>query len=206
MRVRRVLLLSLCLCVAAGVQVLAVITGSEHDFSSAGWNSSGEICIVCHAPHGGTALSDAPLWNHSLTTQSFTLYSSGTLDASDLGQPAGTTRLCLSCHDGTIALDSFGGTTGTNFVGDPIASGGDLNSEHPISFTYNDALATNDGGLNPPSTTPSGLGGTIADDMLFNNKVECASCHDVHNALGTGGNLLVKSNAGSGLCLTCHAK
>jgi len=192
--------------VAAGVQVWAVITGSEHDFSSASWNSSGEICIVCHAPHGGTALSDAPLWNHSLTTQSFTLYSSGTLDAADMGQPAGTTRLCLSCHDGTIALDSYGGTTGTNFVGSPIASGGDLNSEHPISFTYSDALATTDGGLNPPSTTPSGLGGTIADDMLFNDKVECASCHDVHNALGTGGNLLVKNNAGSGLCLTCHAK
>jgi len=91
-------------------------------------------------------------------------------------------------------------------LANPIAGGGDLNSEHPISFTYNDALATADGGLNIPSTTTSGLGGTIADDMLFNNKVECASCHDVHNALGTGGNLLVKSNAGSGLCLTCHAK
>jgi len=207
MRLGRVVVLGLCLCAAAGGPVLAVITGSSHDFSNASWNNSGETCIVCHAPHGGTALADAPLWNHSLTTQNFTLYSSPTLDAADLSQPAGTTRLCLSCHDGTIALDSFGGSTsGTHFLGTPIAPGGNLNSEHPISFTYNDALATADGELNPPSTTTSGLGGTIADDLLFNNKVECASCHDVHNALGTGGYLLVKSNAGSGLCLTCHAK
>lgn len=206
MRFRRIVLLGLCLCVAAGVPVWAVITGSEHDFSSESWNSSGEICIVCHAPHGGTALSDAPLWNHSLTTQTFTLYSSPTLDAADMSQPAGATRLCLSCHDGTIALDSFGGASGTHFEGNPIAAGGNMNSEHPISFTYDDALATADGELYPPSTTTSGLGGTIAQDMLFNNKVECSSCHDVHDALGTGGSLLVKSNAGSGLCLTCHAK
>ncbi len=206
MRFGKVILLGLCFCAAVGVPALAVITGSAHDFSNAGWNTTGETCIVCHAPHGGAALSDAPLWNHSLTTQNFTLYSSPTLHAADLSQPAGATRLCLSCHDGTIALDSFGGTTGTNFQGNPIAPSGNLGSEHPISFTYNDALSIADGGLNPPSTTTSGLGGTIADDLLFNNRVECASCHDVHNALGTGGFLLVKSNAGSGLCLTCHAK
>jgi predicted CXXCH cytochrome family protein len=206
MRFARVVLLGLCLSVAASVPVVAIISGSAHDFSSASWNSSGEICIVCHAPHGGIALSDAPLWNHSLTTQNFTLYSSPTVDAADMSQPAGTTRLCLSCHDGTIPLDSFGGASGTNFESNPIAAAGDLNSEHPVSFTYDDVLATADGGLYPPSTTTSGLGGTIADDLLFNSKVECSSCHDVHNALGTGGHLLVKSNAGSGLCLTCHAK
>jgi len=98
MRFGRVVLLGLCLCAAAGVPVWAVITGSEHDFSTASWNSSGETCVVCHAPHGGSVVENAPLWNHSLTTQSFTLYTSGTLNAADLGQPTGTTRLCLSCH------------------------------------------------------------------------------------------------------------
>jgi len=207
MKFGRIVTLGFCLSVAVATVAMGVITGSAHDFSSESWNSSGEICVVCHAPHGGTALSDAPLWNHSLTTQSFTLYSSATLDAADLGQPVGTTKLCLSCHDGTVALDNFGGSTsGTQYVGEPIAPGGDLNSEHPISFTYNDALATTDGELYQPSTTASGLGGTIAEDLLFSNKLECASCHDVHNSLGAGGNLLVKSNAGSGLCLTCHVK
>lgn len=207
MKFGRIVTLGFCLSVAAATVAMGVITGSAHDFSSESWNSSGEICVVCHAPHGGTALSDAPLWNHSLTTQSFTLYSSATLDAVDLGQPVGTTKLCLSCHDGTVALDNFGGTTsGTEYMSEPIAPSGDLNSEHPISFTYNDALATNDGELYQPSTTASGLGGTIAEDLLFSNKLECASCHDVHNSLGAGGNLLVKSNAGSGLCLTCHVK
>ena len=39
--------------------------------------------------------------------------------------------------------------------------------------------------------------------MLFNDRLECASCHDVHNSYNQAG-LLVKSNADSALCLTCH--
>jgi predicted CXXCH cytochrome family protein len=206
MRFGRIVILSLCFCVAAATMAMGVITDSKHDFSSESWNDTGEICVVCHAPHGGAPLADAPLWSHSLTVQSFTLYSSGTLDAGDLGQPVGTTRLCLSCHDGTIALDSFGGDTGSNTIEDVVAPGGNLNTEHPISFTYDAALATSDGGLYNPTTTSSGLGGTISDDMLFGGKMECSSCHDVHNAAGAADDLLVKDNAGSNLCLTCHNK
>ena len=208
MRIGRIVIVSLCLSVAVGTVSMGVITGSAHDFSSESWNSTGEICVVCHAPHGGAPLADAPLWSHSLTVQNFTLYSSGTLDASDLGQPQGTSRLCLSCHDGTIALDSFGGDTGSpsNTIDEVIAPGGNLNTEHPISFTFSAALATTDGGLYNPTTTNSGLGSTIDNDMLFGGKLECSSCHDVHNAASTGSNLLIKDNAGSALCLTCHNK
>jgi predicted CXXCH cytochrome family protein len=55
-----------------------------------------------------------------------------------------------------------------------------------------------------PTTTPSGLGGTIDADMLFTAKVECASCHDVHDSGFPS--LLVMDNAASALCLTCHDK
>ncbi len=80
-----------------------------------------------------------------------------------------------------------------------------MSNDHPISFTYDAALATSDGELFDPSTISSGLGGTIAADMLFGNKLECASCHDVHNAAGNP-DLLVKANTASALCLTCHDK
>jgi len=184
----------------------AAIRGSAHDFSGQTWNPSGEICLPCHAPHGAnTSVADAPLWNHAVTQATFQVYQSSTIRATDLGQPSGRSKLCLSCHDGTVALDSFGGRTGTRFISSDHNIGTNLRNDHPISFTYNDALATLDRGLFPPSSKASGLGGTIQTDLLYNNKLECSSCHDVHNALGLP-ELLKKANAGSALCLTCHNK
>ncbi len=190
----------------ASVSFGQTIVGSAHDFSNESWNNTGEICIVCHTPHhANTSVTDAPLWNHEVTTATFTVYSSATLDAS-VGQPDGSSKLCLSCHDGTVALDNFGGkTNGTNFIGGDEKLGTDLSDDHPVSFVYDDNLALTDGDLYQPSSTNSGLGGTIADDMLIAGKLQCASCHDVHNGSGVA-KLLVKSNAGSDLCLTCHAK
>ena len=66
-----------------------------------------------------------------------------------------------------------------------------------------------DGELFDPSIKPSGIIGSVGsinDDMLLQSKMECSSCHDVHNAASTGSNLLIKDNAGSALCLTCHNK
>jgi len=182
------------------------ITGSAHDFSGESWNPSGEVCIVCHTPHHtDTSVPDSPVWNHSVTQATFQLYQSSTMDATDLSQPSGRSKLCLSCHDGTVAIDSFGGRIGTRYIGAAAGVGTDLRNDHPISFTYDDTLAAADGELYSPSTRTSGLGGTIQTDMLFNNKLECASCHNAHNAPGVP-KLLIKSNAGSALCLTCHDK
>lgn len=186
----------------------AGIQGSAHDFSNLSPNQ--EICIFCHTVHGADiSVSGAPLWNHQVTQKVFVVYNSPTLDAV-VGQPTGASKLCLSCHDGTVAVDSFGGKTGTIFMGLPDAVGADeLNNDHPISFTYDDALATKDGGLFPPSSTPSGLGSTIQKDLLIANQLQCSSCHDVHNggaAAAVNDNLLVITRANSKLCLTCHNK
>jgi predicted CXXCH cytochrome family protein len=187
----------------------AVITGSAHDFTTETWNTTGEICVVCHTPHNGdTTAADAPLWNHVVSSATFTPYTGpGTLDATDVGQPDGPSLLCLSCHDGTVGLGQFGGnTTNADLITGPARVGTDLSNDHPISFAYTDGLATTDGQLFAPTTTNSGLGGTIQADMLFLDKVQCASCHDVHNGPGATGPLLVKTNAASALCLTCHNK
>jgi len=182
------------------------IAGSAHDFSDDAWNPGDRICIVCHTPHNAVVSPDAPLWNHELTVAAFTLYTSPTLDATDMGQPAGASLLCLSCHDGTVALENFGGTTtGTELITGGALVGTDISNDHPISFTYDATLATTDGGLFDPTTANSGLGGTIDADLLFAGQMQCASCHDVHNS---GGNtfLLRVDNAASALCLTCHNK
>ncbi|NOX35065.1 MAG: cytochrome c3 family protein [Deltaproteobacteria bacterium] len=196
----------------------AGISGSVHDFTSTGGpvKISGEtqICVFCHTPHNAGAATDAPLWNHAVTTASFTTYSSTTLNAT-MGQPAGISKLCLSCHDGTVAIDAYGTQTGvptlmTNDRGALV--GTDLSNDHPISFLYDTALASADGGLFNPTDTghTTALGGTISADLLFgtsSDQLECASCHDVHNGGPTGaGHLLRIDNTGSALCMTCHDK
>jgi predicted CXXCH cytochrome family protein len=207
---RHVLILFLCAVAHPG---LSQIAGTAHDFSTESWApSTNRGCGVCHTTHQAVSLMSAPLWNHETTVVAgYTLYDSPTFDGSStITDPGASSRLCLSCHDGTVALENFGGiTTGTNFI-DPSAriggiSGNDLSTDHPISFEYTDALAVSDGGLFPPTTTNSGLGGTIDNDMLYGGKMECASCHDVHNRYGVS-HLLRMSNVNSELCLTCHNK
>lgn len=186
----------------------ATIRGSAHDFS--GLDERQQICIFCHTPHGAdTSVADAPLWNHEVTEKTFEVYNSPTMDAV-VGQPSGASRLCLSCHDGTVAVDSYAGRQGVIFLGGDVAVGAnELTDDHPISFVYDDALAAVDGGLFSPSSTPSGLGSTIGDDLLIGGRMECSSCHDVHNgpaAAAVNDKLLVISQVQSQLCLTCHNK
>jgi len=187
------------------------IIGSSHDFLAKGWvnldptGRGDEICVVCHTPHNSDSRPDAPLWNHAVTAATFDPYVSNTLDAT-VAQPDGVSLICLSCHDGTVGLDSFGGTPPPvdERISGPALIGTVLENDHPVSFTYDTTLATNDGGLHDPTTASSGLGGTIDLDMLRAGKVQCASCHNPHDQ--TNGMFLRKSNAGSALCLTCHNK
>ncbi|MCF6169192.1 cytochrome c3 family protein [Lutibacter sp.] len=184
------------------------IAGSAHDFSGDNWNNTGEICVVCHTPHNAATMQEAPLWNHEVTTTVFTLYTNATSPSFDAtaSQPDGSSKLCLSCHDGTVAMDNFGGrTNGADLLTGNKNLGTDLSNDHPVSFVYDAALATTDGGLFDPTSTNSGLGGTINSDLLLANKLQCSSCHDVHNGSGLN-DLLVVSNTASALCLTCHNK
>ncbi len=189
---------------------MAGIVGSPHDFSSKGW-SGGRICIVCHTPHNAdTSVADAPLWNHEVTQSTFTTYSSATLDAT-VGQPSGVSKLCLSCHDGTVAIDSFGGKNGSNFISGKKLLGTDLSNDHPISFTFDSALAAADGELVDPAADGDGDPNTVGASApylpLFNGTLQCASCHDVHNTASAGNpDLLMRPVTNSELCLTCHAK
>ena len=188
-----------------GTQASAVIAGSAHDLSTL--YGSNEICAYCHTPHNAAEPAAGPLWDRVLTTTSFAVYTSplGTLNAT-LAQPAGASKLCLGCHDGTVAMEAFGGGTGTSVMGGINANknlGADLSNDHPISFAYADSVTGGDTQLVLEATVAA------AGLLIGGTEVECASCHDVHNNSGVPGvNLLRVSMTApaSGLCLTCHAK
>jgi predicted CXXCH cytochrome family protein len=162
-----------------------------------------DVCIFCHTPHNAT--KDAPLWNRYDSGSVYIPYSSTTAKAT-IGQPTGASKLCLSCHDGTVALGLVrsrsqqipmqGGITtlppGTTRLGT------DLSDDHPVSFTYDSALATADGQLNNPDllTPPVRLDKT--------GQLQCTACHDPHN--NQYGKFLVRNNYASALCVTCHNK
>ncbi len=204
------------LAVIAGTASAGTIAGSAHDFSSI--NNDGQICVNCHTPHSAdTTVATAPLWNHDVTSTTFLLYSSPTMNSAP-GQPTGSSVLCLSCHDGTVAVDSFGGNAGVDFIapGDEHYIGTDLSDDHPISITYDSALANTDPGLNDPSATTVTIGlggdktntGTVSNLLLPADQVQCSSCHDVHNGFVPPAepDLLVVSRTNSSICFTCHNK
>jgi predicted CXXCH cytochrome family protein len=169
-----------------------------------------EICVFCHVPHNASGA--APLWNRATpaATPLYTPYASTTAKG-NMGQPNGTSLLCLSCHDGTIApgeLLSRGttnvpmsGVTATGML--PTTSGSllgrDLSDDHPISIAYTSALVTLSGG---ELANPATLVGKVKLDA--SGQLQCSSCHDPHD--NTFPKFLVMSNTSSALCVACHTK
>lgn len=221
---KKLLLVGLFFGLSSGSALAGTITGSAHDFSANNWTGQGgQICVVCHTPHHAQDGATAPLWNHEITTATFQMYDSPSFDAGRTtntaeSTPTGASKMCLSCHDGTVALDSFGANIPSGGATLPADSrrnlGTDLRNDHPISFKYDAALVEADPGLNPTSD-PVTIGqgddskpGTIASVMLEGgDTLQCSTCHDVHNKFAIAGTPLLRIDmAGSTLCLTCHNK
>ena len=212
--------------IALSGQAVAGISATKHNLSSSGssndiYSDNPEICVFCHTPHNAIKNANIPLWNHDLSANAtYGVYNSPTMDGSptDVGgvttANATVTNLCLSCHDGTVALNALNNPSNAHLVttmqgtgvdgSDAIAAGRatrlgtDLSDDHPINFTYDAALVTADGGLNDPAA--------LTDVVLYNGTVQCASCHDPHTSEATTQPFLRFTMDGSALCLKCHAK
>jgi len=175
-------------------------------------------CNNCHVPHKAGKSDDpnaswgVPLWSTVQTEDglpSFTLYSSATFDALNTGitQPDGASKLCLGCHDGSYIAFQFMPESKAIF------GPNDLATSHPVSFVYDSALAARHPlkSLRDPSVATSGLGSTIAKDLLdSHNKMQCTSCHDVHTS-GKGEFMLkydysVAARTDNVICRACHDK
>ncbi|MCU7904749.1 MAG: cytochrome c3 family protein [Candidatus Thiodiazotropha sp. (ex Epidulcina cf. delphinae)] len=198
-----------CVLLMPTFPAIAAIEGSVHDLSARGL-SGGEICNVCHTPHNADISAEGPLWNHTISTAVYTVYNSPTMDVTaEQPSPGGLSRLCLSCHDGTIALDSYGGSTsaGTTFI-DPGASlGTDLEDDHPIGIQWVHQTQRNSQFcLNCHDALNLSAADAGKELRFYSGKVECPSCHDVHNSQVANTKLLRKTIEGSQLCLHCHPK
>jgi predicted CXXCH cytochrome family protein len=97
--------------------------------------------VFCHTPHGGQVGTDKPpLWNKALPASgTYTVYSSTTMDgASDL---TGSVSLaCLSCHDGSQAMDNMINAPGS---GGYSAGGANQNWSWSVSSTMPGGAVTN---------------------------------------------------------------
>jgi len=103
---------------AFGADALAGIANTKHNLVSvnaannrfAPTSGTAEICVFCHTPHAAaTGATVPPLWNKALTPGPFTLYDtnvSSTIDGESIA--VGSVSIaCLSCHDGTQAMNNM---------------------------------------------------------------------------------------------------
>ena len=208
---KRLWLLSLLMF---GVMVQAQTNGGDvlgvHNLSASGTGpvkGQSDACLYCHAPHSGVGTPNAALWSQTLSAQTYASYSSTTLhNAPQQPTLGGSSSLCLSCHDGTVAVGQTQPsgklmTTGNMTSTDVFGSG--LQGSHPFSLKVPLADA--------PDLVPSlAATHTTADPTqavkLINNNVECTSCHAPHvQAIDqVSQNFLVRDGSNGQLCLSCH--
>ncbi len=198
----------LALLILAPIVFAQSITQTKHNLSSSGpgtikASTESRICVFCHAPH--KSAGKAPLWNREDSRAVYTTYTSPTL-VSVLGQPTGDSRLCLSCHDGTIALGAIASEpTEIAFQGgvvflpaDHSMLGDNLADDHPISFVYDNALANAKPELKFPAEIPATL------PLDHQGRMQCSTCHDAHQ--DDFGTFLREDPKFSLLCISCHTK
>jgi hypothetical protein len=201
------------------------VVNSSHDLRAlqAVGQTNNQVCIYCHTPH--KAADQNLIWNHSLGTGNYSFSATGpfgapgmsvtsagtTLPTSTTAFGTGPTKMCMSCHDGSVALGSLNnigdGASGTivttpgNLNGDThqIASvTGGMGGNHPVAIPYPDATGATYNGIT--SGVTSGFNGTAggggwagvtavqsAGIKLHGGSaagtwgMECTSCHDPHN-------------------------
>jgi len=197
------------------------VISTVHNLSSSGPGNvralgESEVCKFCHIPHNPVVAE--PLWGQSLSSAQYLTPSvqGGAGAKIPAPQPDGSSRLCLSCHDGTVALGDVRGRA------QPIAFasgqrlrpgqrgflGTDLSGSHPISFVVpatdpDPGASERDMGLKPVQVA-------AGDDEVTldaSGKMQCTTCHDAHSDRyyqpGKVPRFWVKPTVQE-VCLTCH--
>lgn len=221
----------------AGMEPGTCSSGSVHDMNTFAYvlnDPLERVCVFCHTPHNAQS-NAGPLWNRTAgnapTVAAEYIWASPAngilpINADPL---VGPSRLCMVCHDGTVALDAHGGhMTEHAIIGDGVR---DLTNTHPIGFSYDYAriergpeeladkneyfstaisLSSSPGVYNSVDRSGSRR---IVDVLYQGSIVTCSSCHDVHNCDNVKPNpgndynyLLWAKEEQSLICLSCHIK
>jgi hypothetical protein len=200
------------------------VVGGPHDMTVYGYvDSQSRVCAFCHTPHhaattGGEYL---PLWSRAEDTKPFNVaYNSSTINASGLQEATsdkaiGPTRLCMSCHDGTIAPDQHYGATagaatlnGDNFSavgnGAGVGSGAaGLTNDHPVGFNYPAVAIGPETGSAPDAATLAAAANDPNTDAWIRNP----NAAYLGNTMGlkVADRLYVAANGNAYMtCATCH--
>ncbi len=126
-------------------------------------NNYAEVCVYCHTPHGASSALAAPLWNRTFkgnTYQTYDQLNTVTLTQT-ISQPGANSLTCLSCHDGTTAVDSI------------------INMPGSGRYDAAQATQTDDGTINTFLDTWTNPGPTDATDhlKLQLGATGCLGCH-----------------------------
>lgn len=208
----------------AGATPGSGVVGSIHDmnlYTGVTVDSQGRVCAFCHTPHH--ALTEGndylPLWSHTIPNTTYEAYVSATIDATITPSTMmdGPSKLCMSCHDGSIAVDTHYNTTGTKTLstdafGDvpsaAIAKTASLSNDHPIGFIFDQS----DGGVangpitgNPPisptDTTQNNGPSAVKKDNWIRQK---AATYIGNQTLKIEDRLYRTSEGPIMTCATCH--
>ncbi len=136
-------------------------------------NDYGAVCVYCHTPHGANTQIDAPLWNRTVAPDSvYEPYDRPTTLMRPMSVPGPTSLTCLSCHDGTIAIDSVLNMPGSGR--NPMN-----NSQNASRAAASNMDFLNQWAIAYPGTGASGKHATLGPD-LGNSEISdtCAGCHN----------------------------
>jgi predicted CXXCH cytochrome family protein len=169
---------------------LGDIEGSKHDFTRAGW-SGGDACAACHIPHADAG-PRVGKWEAAARVDVKPYRGFSNTE----GLPGPLSVRCLVCHDGATATDTFVDETAGLVLAsrERTARMGDLSRNHPIGMRYP---------VRREKYQPVSWVSRNGRVRLFEDKVECTSCHDPHNQYELP-YMLVMPNTRSQLCYACH--
>jgi predicted CXXCH cytochrome family protein len=198
------------LLMLAGVSAVVLadesVVNSKHDLSARGPGPiravhEDEVCIFCHTPHN--AAPQTPLWNRANPQTFYRIYESSTTDAR-IDQPTGPSKMCLACHDGSMALGNVLTRPDTHpivMTARTIPPGYadlsiDLSDDHPIGFRYDRALSNLDPQIRAPEVV------SVRLPLGAHRELQCTTCHDPHN--NQLGDFLRITDEMSAMCVACH--
>ncbi len=146
-----------------------------------------EVCVYCHTPHGANTTIAAPLWNRTNKNNTYTLYNIPLTSGQSPTNPGVNSLVCLSCHDGSTAIDSVINMPGSGKYSAAQQTSqnnaflntwnGQTGNNHTQLYDWNvDSYTYYSGGYYSDGVTP-------IDPSIVSPVMSCLNCHSVNGFL-----------------------